>query len=123
MSFFDYDKALAAVKDNPFAVEFLRANRARLEELGTELGQAALLEIVDLFAAGRNAEAWRIFYGPSTGSGQAASWAALAGGAAQDVTNTADLARRWAEVGEFLREAGVAATRALLAVVVAGFCG
>jgi len=132
MTTFDYDKALAVVQSNPFAKDFLEKNRARLEELGTEIGQAslgdgpkepALLEIIDLFAAGKNLEAWRKFYGPSTSSGQAASWATLAQGAAEDVANTAAMAQRWADAGAFLRECGIAATKALLAIVVAGFCG
>lgn len=117
MTSFDYEKALAVVRDNPFARDFLEKNRARLEELGTEAGQALLLEIIDLFAAGRNLEAWRKFYGRD------ASWARLAQGAAEDVANTAAMAKRWADAGAFIRECGIAATKALLAVVVAGFCG
>jgi len=131
MTTFDYDKALAVVQSNPFAKDFLEKNRARLEELGTEIGQAALLEIIDLFAAGKNLEAWRKFYGPSTlsagsgqaSSGQAASWATLGQGAAEDVANTAAMAQRWADAGAFLRECGILAAKALLAIVVAGFCG
>jgi len=117
MTTFDYEKALAVVASNPFAKDFLEKNRSRLEELGTELGQQALLEIIDLFAAGRNLEAWHKFYGRD------ASWATLGQGAAEDVANTAAMAQRWADAGAFIRECGVLATKALLAVVVAGFCG
>ena len=116
MTLFNYDAALAAVKNNQFATAFLEKNRSRLEELGTKLGQQVLLEIVDLFAAGKNLEAWRKFYGRD------ASWATLAQGAAEDVTNTAAMAQRWADAGAFIRECGMLATKALLAIVVAGFC-
>lgn len=117
MTSFDYTKALAIVHDNPFASDFLERNRARLEDLGTEAGQAMLLDIIDLFAAGRNLDAWRKFYNRD------ASWGALAEGAMTDVTSTAAMAARWADAGAFLRECGLVATRALLALVVAGFCG
>jgi len=116
MTTFNYEKALAVVASNPFAKDFLEKNRSRLEELGTELGQQLLLEIIDLFMAGKNREAWQKFYGRDT------SWAILAQGAAADVTNTADMAQRWADAGAFIRECGVLATKALLAIVVAGFC-
>lgn len=116
MTIFNYDAALATVKNNQFAAAFLEKNRARLEELGTELGQQALLEIIDLFAAGKNLEAWRKFYGRD------ASWATLGQGTAEDVTNTAAMAQRWADAGAFISECGVLATKALLAIVVAGFC-
>jgi hypothetical protein len=116
MTTFDAEKALAVIADHPFAREFLARNRARLEELGTDLGQQALLEIIDLFAAGKNREAWRKFYGRD------ASWAALGAGAADDVTSTTAMAQRWADAGAFLRECGVLATKALLSIVVAGFC-
>jgi len=119
---FNYEKALAAVANNPFAKAFLVKNRSRLEALGGELGQLLLVEILDLFAAGKNREAWQMFYGPSLGSDQPASWAILAQGAATDVINTADMAQRWADAGAFIRECGIAATKALLAIVVAGFC-
>ena len=112
---FNYDKALAAVASNPFAKDFLVKNRSRLEELGTELGQLLLAEIFDLFAAGKNLEAWRKFYGRDV------SWAALAQGAVADVSNTANMAQRWADAGAFIRECGIAATKALLAIVAAGF--
>jgi len=114
---FNYDKALLVVQDNPFAADFLERNRSRLEELGLEAGQVVLLNVIDLFAAGRNIEAWRLYYGRD------ASWGTLAEGAAADVTGTAAMAARWAEAGAFLRECGVVATKALLALVVAGFCG
>jgi len=117
MTSFDYEKALAVVASNPFAKDFLLKNRARLEELGTELGQLLLAEILDLFAAGNNLEAWRKFYGRD------ASWAVLAQGAAADVTNTAAMTQRWAAAGAFIRECGIAATKALLTIVIAGFCG
>jgi hypothetical protein len=32
------------------------------------------------------------------------------------------MAQRWADLGSFLREAGVIAAKALLAILVAGFC-
>jgi len=114
---FDYEKALAVVASNPFAKDFLVKNRLRLEELGTELGELVLVEILDLFSAGKNLEAWRKFYGRDV------SWSTLAQGAASDVTNTAAMTQRWAATGAFIRECGVAATKALLAIVVAGFLG
>jgi len=116
MTLFNYDAALAAVRDNAVATEFLKKNRTRLEELGTEAGQEMLLSIIDLFASGKNLEAWRKFYGRDT------SWGLLGHAAAQDVVNTAAMSQRWADVGVFLRECGLATTKALLAVVVAGFC-
>ena len=69
-----------------------------------------------LFSAGRNAEAWDKFYG------KGASWATLSQGAAQDVTNTAAMAQRWATAGALLRDCGLYAIKALLAIVIAGFC-
>jgi hypothetical protein len=114
---FDYDKALAIVQSNPLAKDFLEKNRARLEELGTEIGQAALLEIINLFAAGKNLEAWSRFYNRDV------SWAALGQGATEDVANTAAMAQRWADLGSFIGQCGVLAAKALLAVLVAGFCG
>ena len=116
MTLFNYDAALAAVQNNAAAVEFLRKNRTRLEELGAEAGQETLLAVIDLFAAGKNLDAWRKFYGRDT------SWSLLGQAAAQDVTNTAAMSQRWADIGVFLRECGIATTKALLAIVVAGFC-
>jgi hypothetical protein len=115
LSAFNYDKALEVVKDNPFGKNFLERNKARLTELGTEAGQQVLQEIVALFAAGRNREAWQAFYGNAT------SWATLAQGAAEDAENTAAMAQRWNDLGTFLQECGVAAAKALLAILVAGF--
>lgn len=117
ISLFAYDKALAAVSGNAVATKFLEFNKARLLELGTIAGQKALEELIALFAAGHNREAWNVFYGRS------ASWATLAQGAAEDVANTADLAKRWNELGDYLQATGVAAARALLMILVAGFCG
>ena len=113
---FNYDNALAVVASNPFAKDFLEKNKDRLVELGQEAGQAALLNVIDLFAAGKNLEAWRAFYG------KGASWATLAQGSAEDVANTAAMAQRWSDLGDFLRQAGVIAAKALLAILVAGFC-
>lgn len=116
MTLFDYEKALAVVQSNPFARDFLEKNRARLEELGTEAGVILLNEIIALFAEGRNREAWAKFYGED------GTWAVLAQGAAEDVTNTAEMAQRWADLGKFLQECGLAATKALFGILVAGFC-
>jgi len=116
MTLFNYDAALAAVQNNAVATEFLRKHRARLEELGAEAGQETLLLIIDLFATGKNLEAWRKFYGRDT------SWSLLGQAAAQDAVNSAAMAQRWADVGSFIRECGIVTTKALLAVVVAGFC-
>jgi len=117
LSMFNYDKALEIVKDNPFGRDFLEKNKTRLIELGTEAGQQALQEIVALFAAGKNREAWDKFYGRST------SWATLAQGAAEDAANTAAMAKRWSDLGAFLQECGLLATKALLGILVAGFLG
>jgi hypothetical protein len=111
---FDYAKALEVVKDNPFGLDFLKSNQDRLMELGTQAGLILLQEIVDLFAAGNNREAWKKFYGKG-------SWADLAAGAATDVHNTADMAQRWKAFGDFLRSAGEAAAKVLLSILVAGF--
>jgi len=116
MTIFDYEKALAVVASNRFAKDFLEKNRSRLEELGTEAGQSLLLEIIELFAAGENLEAWRRFYG------RGASWATIGEGAAEDVSNTAAMAQRWADAGAFIRECGALAAKALLGIVIAGFC-
>jgi len=113
---FNYDAALASVQSNPFAKGFLETNKARLTDLGTEAGQAVLGEIIAAFAAGNNLAAWNKFYGGSK------SWSILAQGAAEDVTNTAAMAQRWNNLGEFLKECGIAAAKALLGLLVAGFC-
>ncbi len=116
-SIFDFDKALEAVKNNPFAKDLLNRNKERLMELGTEAGQQTLEEIIALFAASKNAEAWRKFYGKD------ASWDIMGQGAAEDVTNTADMAQRWYQFGENLKTAGLMAAKALLSILVAGFLG
>ena len=117
MTTFDYAKALEVVKDNPFAKDFLEQNKARLTELGTQAGQAVLLEIIALFAAGKNRDAWAKFYNRDS------SWSTLASGAVDDVTNTAEMAARWNALGEFFQEAGILAAKALLSILVAGFLG
>jgi len=117
LSMFNYDAALSLVASNPFAKDFLTKNKDRLTELGTEAGQQVLQEIVAAFAAGKNLQAWQTFYGRAT------SWATLAQGAAEDAANTAAMATRWNNFGSFLQECGIAATKALLAILVAGFCG
>jgi putative intracellular protease/amidase len=118
MTYFDYDKALEILKGDLTAANFLQANKDRLAELGTEAGQEVLLNIVELFAAGKNLEAWKLFYGSKD-----TSWATLARGAAEDVANTAKMADEWAKFRDFLVSAGTLATKALLSVLVAGFCG
>jgi len=116
-TYFNYANALAIVADNPFGKDFLEKNRARLEQLGTEVGQAALIEILDLFATGKNLDAWKKFYNRES------SWADLASGAAEDVTGTAGMAGRWASLKDFLLEGGAIATKMLFALLVAGFLG
>ena len=117
---FNYDAALAAVKDNADAKAFLDKYRAKLEAFGTEAGQAALEDLVSLFASGKNLQAWQKFF---TNNGTNPAWSTLAQGAAEDVANTAAMAQRWANFGAFIQECGVVATKMLLAILVAGFCG
>jgi len=117
LSVFNFDAAMKVCTGNKYAVDFLTANRARLEQLGTEAGWAILLEIMSLFAAQKNAEAWEKFYGKDS------SWETLAQGAAQDVTNTAAMANRWAAAAQLLRDTGAYAVSALLMIVLSGFRG
>ena len=117
LSMFSYDAALAVVKDNPAGLKFLQDNKTRLIELGTQAGEKILQEIIASFAAGRNRDAWNLFYGETR------NWATLAQGAAEDVTNTAAMAQRWNDLGQWLQDFGIGATKVLFALLVAGFLG
>ena len=110
MSMFDYEKAAESLKGDQFGLAWLQANRQRLEEMTPAL----LDEILALIQGGQMREAWEKYYG--------GGWAAIAEGAAADVTNTADMATRAAKVREMLVSASTFAVKALLAAVAAGFC-
>jgi len=114
---FNYEKALAKVKDNAYGEAFLKLHSSRLNDLAAEAGQKTLLEIIDLFAAQKNQEAWAKFLNRDS------SWETLGQAAAQDVVDSAALANAWFEFGQFLRETGTLAIKTLLTIMVAGFRG
>ena len=110
-TWFNFDAALEAVAADAFARAFLETHRAALEELTA----AAVSEILDLFVAGRAREAMLKFYA-------AADWQVIADGAAKDVANAADMAEAAAAVRARLNGMSVFAAKALLSVILAGFC-
>ena len=113
---FNFDAAMQTLKDDPIAVQFLTLNRARLEQMGTDAGIIILREVLALFAQKQNAAAWKAFY-------ETGDWATIGAGAAEDVTNTSGMADRAKAVGDWIDAASAFALKALLSILVAGFCG
>jgi hypothetical protein len=110
-SFFNYDSALAACKDQ-FSKDFLAQWRSRFEALSPDL----INEVLAAFAAGENRKAFAAFYAGG-------DWSTLEQGASADVQNSADFATRAAAAKAFFQQASLWAARAILTILVAGFCG
>ena len=108
---FNFTRALETAKADPFVQQFLTVNRAQLEALALDAAE----RILDLIAAGQAREGMTAFYA-------AAPLATVAQGAAQDVTGTAALAQRAADAKASLLAFSEAAVRALITLLVAGFC-
>ena len=114
MPLFQFDKALEAAKNDPFVGQFLTANKDRLITLGQEAGLATINGILDLFAAQKFRDGLNAFYGT-------ASLGDIATGSAADVTGTAAMAQRAADLKAELQKYGTLAVQALLSILVAGF--
>lgn len=108
-TFFNYDAALAAAKDQ-FSKDFLIQNRARFEAMLPDLVSA----ILTAFIEGNNRKALNLFYGT-------ADWAALETGAAMDVEKSADFATKANATRLLLESASIWAAKALLTILAAGF--
>jgi hypothetical protein len=113
MNFFNFDAAMkAAQSQGQLAVDFLNAQRPRLEAATPEL----INEVLSLFAAGKNRDAFKAFYAN-------ADWATLEVGAAMDVANSADFATKAAAARDLFNQVSAWVARALLTILVAGFLG
>jgi hypothetical protein len=111
-NFFNFDAAMTTAKAaGQQGIDLLNNNRTRFESMAAD----EINGIFSLMAAGKAREAMAAFYAK-------ADWSALEAAASKDVTDSAAFAQKAADAKEFFNQFGIFAAKALLTILVAGFC-